>query len=269
MKHFLLLSAACLVALGMPTPSTAQESTEQQTPYWYASYFSIDWTRTDSLTKLWKLTEPVRELQKENGEILEWLGLVHHTGNEQNVVVMTKYPSWKAINAQSDALESVFPNAAERARLNDGFNWVFGAAPHQDVIYRESPGAIMPSAEDPTEDTFWYAAYYEIPLVRTDSLNKLWAINADVAKEAKRNGSILGTVSLVHHTGVHHATVVTLTKYPSWEALEVQSWNGAQQAVEPDSSRRAEINAGFTYVFQDEGTGLVPHYDVIYIQPTK
>lgn len=264
MKYFLLLGAAFLVAFSMPTPSTAQESAEEETPYWYVNYFTIDWTRTDSLIKLWTLTEPVRELRKKNGEILEWLGLMHNTGNEHNVVIMTKYPSWSAINADSKATETVFTNAAERARLNDGFNWVFGAAPHQDVIFRESPGSIMPSPEDSTEGAFWYATFDEIPWARVDSLRTLWETTAAVPAEAQRNGSILGTIGLFHHTGVHHANVVTLTKYPSWDALEARSWGGALRTVEPDSSRRAELNSGFSFVF-----GETVHYDVIYTQPTK
>lgn len=264
MKRALVLCIALITTTGLPTLATAQEADEQETPYWYVSYYSVDWSRTDSLTNLWERTAPVRALQKENGEILEWIGLIHQVGNEKNVVTMTKYPFWDAIDEQSDAFETVFPNAAERALLNDGFNWVYGSGAHQDVIYTESPGSVMPSPEDTTEGAFWYASFYEIPWARVDSLNTLWTTTADVPAEAQRNGSILGSIGLIHHTGVQPANVVTLTKYPSWEALEDRSWGEAFSTVEPDSVRRAELNDGYSYVY----TGA-PHYDVIYVQPTQ
>lgn len=266
MKYALWVGMALLIAVATPAPSKAQASAEQETPYWYVSFYSVDWTRTDSLVKLWKMTEPVRALRKRNGEILEWLGLMHHTGNEQNVVMMTKYPSWKAMNASDSAMAQVFPDEAERARINDGFGWVFGGGGHQDVIYGESPGSIMPSADDTTQGALWYASFYEMPWARVDSLNKLNKMTAALSAEGVRTGALLGTIGLVHHTGVHHANVVTLNKYPSWEALERQnSWvSGAFETVEPDSARRAAIFSGYQYVFQG-----IPHYDVIYGQPTR
>lgn len=262
-KHIALL---CLVAIGMLSLGIvnvqAQDADEADQPYWYVNFFTVDWNKADSLAKLWEITEPVRELQKENGEILAWMGLMHDTGNEQNVVIMTKYPSWSAMRAESDAFETVFSNAAERARLNDGFSWVYEGGAHQDVIYSESPGSVMPSPEDTTTGAYWYASFYEVPWARMDSLQTLWELTADVPAEAKRNGSILGAIGLVHHTGVQQANVVTLTKFPSWDAMESRSWGGAFRTVVPDDARRSELNAGFGHVYSD-----APHYDVIYVQP--
>jgi hypothetical protein len=258
----ILLFATLLVFLLAGT-SKAQDAAEESQPYWYVSYYTVDWSKTDSLTKLWEMTKPVRERAKQDGEILEWIGLIHDTGNEHNVVMMTKYPSWSAMRAPNEAFQEVFPNAAERARIGEGYNWVFGAGAHQDGIYTESPGSLLPSSDDDAEGAYWYATFYDIPFSRVDSLQALWEATAEVPAEAHRNGSILGTLGLVHHSGMG-ISVITMSKFPSWDALEDRSWGGAFRAVMPDDERRAELNAGFGYVFQG-----APHYDVIYVQPTR
>ncbi len=255
MRTFL---TTCLLLAMLAPCATAQDDGDQA--YWYVSYYTVDWPKVDSLTKLWKMTEPVRAQAKADGEMLAWIGLVHHTGNEHNVVSMTKYPSWSAMNASSEAMRKVFTNANERARINEGYGYVFAGAPHQDVIYSESPGSIVPSLD---EEGFWYASFYDMPWPQVDSLRTLWQETADVPAEAIKNGSIVGNLGLVHHTG-GGASVVVLTKFPTWDALEARSWNGAFRTVVPDEARRNALNAGFRFAYRE-----VPHYDVIYGQPVR
>jgi hypothetical protein len=65
--------------------------------------------------------------------------LVHHTGDEYNIVIMTLFPSWEAIGEGarwSEVFEALEPDAERRAEVNDGFDWVFQGAKHYDIIYR-------------------------------------------------------------------------------------------------------------------------------------
>lgn len=256
------LTTLCLICcLGLTTFSVAQDEAEAPTPYWYVSYYEIDWAKTDSLFKLWEKTQPVRDLQVERGEMLAWIPLVHHSGQEHNVVMMTKYPSWAAMNADSDAFRTVFTDSTERSMINSGFNWVFGDGAHDDVIYGELPGAILPDPQAEAEG-YWYASYYEMPFGKIDSLNTMMGmLAADVNQEAVNNGSITGTLSLVHHTG-KGPTLVQMSRYSTWDALENRSNNGALAKVVPDESKRQEYIRSFQYIYQG-----APHYDAIYAQP--
>jgi len=245
----------------MPATTVAQSSDGDDRAYWQISYYNIDFTKMDSLESLWILNEPVVALRKERGEILESINLIHQQGNEHNVMQMTKFPSWSAINASSDAYRTYWADDDERAGMNDGFAYIYGAGAHQDGIYFERPGSIMPSSDD-AEGAYWYASYYKIDQTKMQGLNQLWRATADVSAEAVHNGSILGRLILVHHTGVLSSNVIFLTKYPSWDALEYRGLGDAARTVEPDSLQRVANGAGFQRAFENND-----HYDVIYRDP--
>lgn len=114
-------------------------------------------------------------------------------------------------------------------------------------------------AQPVDEDAAWvYGNYNKIPWSRVDSLSKLLKLYPMIEK-AKEMGHILDRRWLVHDTGNEYNVVIE-TVYPSWEAMgEGARMGEVFRALEADSARRAEVNAGFNWVFQD-----TDHYDVIY-----
>jgi len=124
--------------LGGAGQAYAQEEEGAERPWVYASFYKVPWERVDSLTALQKLY-PWAEKAVEMGHILDFKMLVHHTGDEYNIVVMTFFPSWEAIDEGAwwgDVFEALEPDAERRAEVNDGFNWVLGGFKHYDNIYR-------------------------------------------------------------------------------------------------------------------------------------
>lgn len=131
-----LLSSQGLVAQEMEQEGEAQA-------YWHVQLYQIPWERVDSLRTLVDRTQPVVDDAIENGAILDFKILIHEMGDEYNVVEMTKYPSWAAIQEDrgfGEAAEEVFDEATDEA-IMDGFDWVYeGSAAHKDYIYTEATG---------------------------------------------------------------------------------------------------------------------------------
>jgi len=120
----------------------AQEEETKETPYWYVGSFRVPWAKVDSLQKLVKeYTIPVVAEAKKRGTILDYHLLIHHTGGEYNVVIMTKFPSWAAIDEGAGfraVFETIELDKAKRDSVRASFNWVFESATHKDNIYREA-----------------------------------------------------------------------------------------------------------------------------------
>lgn len=119
----------------------AQEDPKDETPYWYVSSYKIAWEKADSLQTLVKLyTIPILAEVKKAGGLLDYKVLIHNTGDEYNVVIMSKYPSWAAIDKEagwSAAFKMLEPDEAKRKKVYDTFNWVFDGSVHIDNIYTE------------------------------------------------------------------------------------------------------------------------------------
>lgn len=119
----------------------AQEDSKKGTPYWYVSSHKIAWEKVDSLQSLIKLyTIPILAEVKKDGGLLDYKVLIHNTGDEYNVVIMSKYPSWAAIDKGAGwgaAFKKIEPDKAKRKKVSDAFNWVFRGRVHIDNIYTE------------------------------------------------------------------------------------------------------------------------------------
>ena len=137
---FVLALAGMLLAV--PTDVRAQdgdEMEEAEAPWIYISSYKIPWSRVDSLTKLVALY-PVPDKAMENGTVMDYHMIVHHTGDEYNIVIVNVYESWDSMgegNGFSAAFEDLEPDAERRAEVTAGFNWVFADTEHHDNIYRE------------------------------------------------------------------------------------------------------------------------------------
>jgi hypothetical protein len=103
-----------------------------------------------------------------------------------------------------------------------------------------------------------YISAYKIPWSRVDSLTKLNKLYPVVAK-AKENGTILDYHMTVHHTGDEY-NILIVTVFESWESMgDGRGFGDAFRELEPDEARRAEVNAGYQWVFAD-----TKHKDNIY-----
>lgn len=127
--------------LAVPSDARAQDGDEPEAaeaPWIYISSYKIPWSRVDSLTKLNKLY-PVVAKAIENGTVLDHHTIVHHTGDEYNVVIVNVFESWESMGEGAGygaAFRELEPDADRRAEVNAGYNWVFADTDHRDNIYR-------------------------------------------------------------------------------------------------------------------------------------
>ncbi len=120
--------------------------------------------------------------------------------------------------------------------------------------------------QESQEQPVVYINQNQIPWDRIDSLTTLLQSRPQWTAKAKELGHILDEKFLIHMHG-DEWNVVVITAYPSWTAFANLSpgWRGeVARMVEPDSTRRAAINAGYDWVFA--GT---MHRDNIYRVPKQ
>ncbi len=139
MKTTAYATGFALVTVGLMSGAAVRAQEQDTLPWVYTSFFKIPWERVDSLTELQKLY-PWREKAKEMGCHLDRQVLVHHTGSEYNIVIMTTYATWKDMAPGGGCGQRVFealePDSTRRAEVNAGFNWVYTDVEHRDVIYQ-------------------------------------------------------------------------------------------------------------------------------------
>jgi hypothetical protein len=129
-----VLRSAVVLSLITPTIGAAQS-------YITTTAHRVPFDRIDSLRKLLKETKPVLVEAKRRGGILDDVWLVHAWGGEYNVMEMTTWKSWAAIEDTTlgfdAASKKVYPDSVARKKINDRFNWVFQGVPHVDNIYQK------------------------------------------------------------------------------------------------------------------------------------
>ena len=130
------------LVLFIPSLLMAQEEEKKDVPYWYVMSIKIPWERIDSLqTLVKKYTVKVTAEAIKSGKILDYKFLIHHTGDEYNVVIMTKFPSWDSmgdLTTMQTAQELVIPDKEERDKVNGGWQWIFEGTQHIDNIYSDA-----------------------------------------------------------------------------------------------------------------------------------
>ncbi len=118
----------------------AQDKEKEDTPYWYVSFYKVDWAKIDSIeTMIKEYTLPVVEEAKKMGTLLDYKVLIHHTGEQHNLVIMMKYPSWVAIDEFSftEPFKIIEPDEEKRKKVYATFNRLFPWKNHYDNIYTE------------------------------------------------------------------------------------------------------------------------------------
>jgi hypothetical protein len=137
-----IITSVLVILLFIPCVVNAQEKEKEDTPYWYISQFKMAWAKIDSYqTLVEKYTDPMIAEAKKSGKILDYHTLIHHTGDEYNVVIMAKLPSWCAIDQSwgfSDAWKKIEPDEEKRKAINAAFDWAFEGTDHIDNIYFEA-----------------------------------------------------------------------------------------------------------------------------------
>ena len=135
-----VIISVLVIILLIPCLGFAQDKEKEDTPYWYASFGKMNFARMDSLESLYKeYIIPIVAEAKKSGGILDYKLLFHHTGDEYNVVFMTKHPSWCSMEKlwMSTAYKAIEPDKGKRKVFWDAWWWVFEGATHYDCIYTE------------------------------------------------------------------------------------------------------------------------------------
>jgi hypothetical protein len=131
-RHLIL--PALLLSLLTPSIGAAQS-------YVTTTSHRVPFDRVDSLRKLLKETRPVLAEAKRLGGVLDDMWLIHAWGGEYNVLNMTTWRSWAAIEDTTlgfnAATKKVYPDSVARKKINDRFNWVFQGVSHVDNIYQK------------------------------------------------------------------------------------------------------------------------------------
>jgi hypothetical protein len=133
MSRRLLLPALLLCILAPPVAAQNYVTTTAH---------RVPFERVDSLRKLLKETKSVLVEAKRLGGIVDDVWLIHAWGGEYNVVEMTTWKSWAAIEDTTlgfnAAERKVYPDSVARKKIDDRFNWVFQGVPHVDNIYQKA-----------------------------------------------------------------------------------------------------------------------------------
>ena len=118
----------------------AQDKEKKATPYWYVTSVKMDYVKLDSLAKIYKeYLAPISKAAIKEGTILDYKLLFHHTGEEHMVLIMTKHPSWCAIEKgwMSATYKAIEPNEEIRKVFWDALDYLYEGSPHTDNIYYE------------------------------------------------------------------------------------------------------------------------------------
>ena len=124
---------------------------------------------------------------------------------------------------------------------------------------------LVNAQEKAKEDTpYWYISYVKVAFAKMDSLVKFRTEYViPIITEAKKKGRILDNKLLLHHTGGEY-TVVFMTKFSSWAAMEGNWMSDALKAIEPDKAKRDLFWETQQYLVD----GFI-HYDEIYTEVTE
>jgi hypothetical protein len=127
------------ISLAILTAGMAERGEAQQ--YVSTTSYRVPFNRMDSLQKLLKATKAVDQEAKRRGGVVDNLWLIHVWGGEQNVLNITTWKNWAAMADTAlgfhAATRKVYPDSAQRKRIDDGFFWVFEGQPHVDNIYQK------------------------------------------------------------------------------------------------------------------------------------
>lgn len=138
MKTTRIITLIIVILLFIPCLAIAQE--KEDTPYWYVSYYNVDWAKMDSIeTMIKEYTLPAVEEAKKMGTLLDYKVLIHHTGDQHNLVLMMKYPSWAAIDEFSftESFKIIEPDEEKRKKAYATMNRLIPYENHYDNIYTE------------------------------------------------------------------------------------------------------------------------------------
>jgi len=134
-----MILAVLLILLFIPS-LIAQDKEKEDTPYWYVTYYKVDWAKIDSIQTMFKeWALPSVEEAKKIGTLLDYKVLIHHTGDQHNLVIMMKYPSWAAIDdfSFSEPFKIIEPDEEKRKKAYATFSRLIPNENHYDNIYTE------------------------------------------------------------------------------------------------------------------------------------
>ncbi|MFC1527186.1 hypothetical protein ACFL5D_00380 [Candidatus Neomarinimicrobiota bacterium] len=135
-----IIVAVFVVLIFMPNSMIAQN--KDNAIHYEIVQYHVDRAKIDSLKVLENqyYTKIISEA-KRSGLIIDSVLLIMKVGdNEYNVVEVTKYPSWSAIDGFSwdDAFKSVEPDKKKRDAVDEAYEWFFEGKDRISAIYYEA-----------------------------------------------------------------------------------------------------------------------------------
>ena len=139
MKTILRISFVVVLLCLFALPVQAQDKEKNETPYWYYSFLKFE--SYDKVNEFQKFHEeaivPIVEEAKNQGTLLDYKFLRHHTGDEYNIVVARKHPSWCSITAnwREKALDAIEKDEDKKKAFWDKYSELVNTMSHYDCIY--------------------------------------------------------------------------------------------------------------------------------------
>ena len=136
-----IIVVVLLIMIFIPSLVIAQDEGKEDNIYWKIAHYNVDERKIDSLKVLEeKYYIPIIAEAKKMGLLLESVLLIKETGNEYNVVIIDKYPSWAAIEKNrgwETAHKAIEPDKKKRDAVNAAYDWVFDGAKdkYSDLYY--------------------------------------------------------------------------------------------------------------------------------------
>lgn len=135
-----IIVAILVILLFIPSLVMAQD--KGNTAHWEIVQYHADRAKIDSLKVLENqyYTKIVAEA-KRSGLVIDSVLLIMKVGNNEfNILEVTKYPSWSAIDEFSweTAFKSIEPNKKIRDEVNKAYKWFFEGKDRISAIYYEA-----------------------------------------------------------------------------------------------------------------------------------
>jgi hypothetical protein len=197
---------ALLALMLVPLAATAQEE-EAAPPYVYGTYFECDvndqW-RADEIAK--SLFAPVYDAAVDDGTILGWGYLGHHTGGKWRRVLWHAAADTDKLLDASDAVSDKIQET--NARANQEFGKICDT--HEDYIWRFSTGSGEQAIQERGEAGF--SAYYVCDMSKQDRADELLKeVFEPVYNRQVTEGNLISWGWMEHWVGGKYRRLETMT----------------------------------------------------------
>lgn len=141
------LTIFSILALAGPLVLSAQQDSDAEEFYIYATYFYCDIAQQEKVDELVsKNTAPIYDAAEEDGTIHGWGWLAHHTGGKWRRI---QYHTSDSVEGLLTAQETIAKRVEEAGHSNDGFGEICNA--HEDYIWKREAGSTQQGEQGPAQ----------------------------------------------------------------------------------------------------------------------